>query len=241
LILKGCYPPIYDQDIAPKDWFPNYIRTYIDRDVRQLKNISNLRLFERFVRVLAGRTGQELNANSVSIEIGVDVKTIQSWMGILESSFIIHLLKPHFNNFNKTIVKRPKIYFYDTGLVCALIGIQNTKQLALHPLRGHLFENMVVNELLKHRTNLGLPINLFYWRDKTGHEIDIIVDRAGELLPIEIKSGQTSTSDYFKNIQYWRNLSQAKQGLVLYAGAQQQKRSDGNQILNWRVLVKESI
>lgn len=234
LMLKGFYPPIYDQNIPPKDWCPNYIRTYIEKDVRQIKNISDLIVFERFVRLLAGRTGQELNNSALAVETGVDVKTIQSWIGILESSFIIYLLKPHFKNFNKTIVKRPKIYFYDTALVCALIGIQNTKQLNTHPTRGAIFESMVITELLKKRTNEGLPINLFYWRDKTGHEIDVIVDNAGKLLPIEIKSGKTISSEFFKNMEYWCALSGEEKSLLLYAGDQNQKRSTGAEVINWR-------
>ncbi len=237
LMLKGFYPPIYDQRIPPADWCPNYIRTYIERDVRQLKNITDLIVFERFVKLLAGRTGQELNSSALAVETGVDVKTIQSWIGILESSFIIYLLKPHHKNFNKTIVKRPKIYFYDTALICFLIGIQTTKQLNTHPTRGFIFESMVLTELIKKRTNAGLPINLFYWRDKTGHEIDVIVDLAGKLLPIEIKSGKTVSSEFFKNLDYWCKLSGAKKSILLYSGNQSQKRSTGKEILNWRSLI----
>jgi len=234
LMLKGFYPPVYDQEIPPKDWCPNYIRTYIEKDVRQIKNITDLIVFERFIKLLAGRSGQELNSSALSVETGVDVKTIQSWIGILESSFIIYLLKPHFKNFRKTIVKRPKVYFYDTALVCYLLGIQNVSHLKTHPLRGSIFESMVVTELLKLRTNAGLPINLYYWRDKTGHEIDVIVDNGDELIPIEIKSGKTLNAEFFKNMDYWRKLSKYKMSVLLYGGEQNQKRSDGNQVFNWR-------
>jgi len=236
LMLKGFYPPIYDQDIPPADWCPNYIRTYIEKDVRQIKNITDLIVFERFIKLLAGRSGQELNYSALSVEIGVDVKTVQSWIGILESSFIIYLLKPHHKNFNKTIVKRPKLYFYDTALVCYLLGIRNTLQLDTHPLRGAIFEGMVVTELIKKRTNAGLDINLFYWRDKTGHEIDIIIDDGSKLLPIEIKSGKTINAEFFKNIDYWSNLSKSTKSILLYAGEQIQKRTNGKEILNWRKL-----
>ncbi|HRE75586.1 MAG TPA: ATP-binding protein [Flavobacteriales bacterium] len=239
LMLKGFYPPIYDQDIPPLDWCPNYIRTYIEKDVRQIKNITDLIVFERFIKLLAGRTGQELNNSALAVETGVDVKTIQSWIGILESSFIIYLLKPHHKNFNKTIVKRPKVYFYDTAIVCYLLGIRNTSQLNTHPLRGAIFEGMVVTELIKKRTNSGLPINLFYWRDKTGHEIDIIVDDMGKLLPIEIKSGKTVNTEFFKNIYYWSKLTDAKKSILLYAGEQNQKRSIGIEILNWRSIITQ--
>ncbi len=240
LMLKGFYPPVYDQHIPPADWCPNYIRTYIEKDVRQLKNISNLILFERFIRLLAGRTGQELNNSALAVETGVDVKTIQSWIGILESSFIIYLLKPHYKNFNKTIVKRPKVYFYDTALICSLVGIQNTQQLNTHPLRGFIFESMVITEMVKKRTNSGLQVNLFYWRDKTGHEIDVIVDNAGKLLPIEIKSGKTINSEFFKNITYWCNLSGTKKSMLLYGGEQSQKRNTGTEVVSWRALINRN-
>jgi predicted AAA+ superfamily ATPase len=241
LMLTGFYPPIYDQKIPPIDWCPNYIRTYIEKDVRQIKNITDLIVFEKFIKLLAGRSGQELNYSALSVEIGVDVKTVQSWIGILESSFIVYLLKPHHKNFNKTIVKRPKLYFYDTALVCYLLGIRNTSQLTTHPLRGSIFEGMVVTELIKKRTNAGLEINLFYWRDKTGHEIDIIVDDGDKLLPIEIKSGKTINTEFFKNIEYWSNLSKSKRSMLLYAGEQSQKRTNGKEILNWRSLINHEL
>lgn len=241
LMLKGFYPPIYDQKIPPIDWCPNYIRTYIEKDVRQIKNITDLIVFEKFIKLLAGRSGQELNYSALSVEIGVDVKTVQSWIGILESSFIVYLLKPHHKNFNKTIVKRPKLYFYDTALVCYLLGIRNTSQLTTHPLRGAIFEGMVVTELIKKRTNAGLEINLFYWRDKTGHEIDIIVDDGGKLLPIEIKSGKTINAEFFKNIEYWSNLSKSNKSIILYTGEQSQKRTNGKEILNWRSLINHEL
>lgn len=236
LMKKGFYPPIYDQHIPPNDWCPNYIKTYIERDVRQIKNISDLIVFERFMKILAARTGQEFNASALALDAGVDVKTIQSWVGILESSYIIYLLKPHFKNFNKTIVKRPKIYFYDTALVCSLIGILNEEQLDLNPAKGAIFENMVINEFVKNCTNKGAEINLFYWRDKTGHEIDLILDEFPELIPIEIKSGKTINSEFFKNLNYWMKLSGVKNAKLLYGGIQHHKYSSGIEARNWRKL-----
>ncbi|MDB5013619.1 MAG: superfamily protein [Daejeonella sp.] len=234
ILFNGCYPPVYDQKISPTDWYPNYIRTYIERDVRQIKNITDLIVFERFMRLCAGRTGQELNMNAISVEAGIDLKTVQSWIGILESSFILFLLKPHFQNFNKTVVKRPKLYFYDTGLVCSLLGINEANQLNNHFIKGSLFENYIVSELIKKRLNAGTQINLYYWRDKTGHEIDIIIDNAGELMPIEIKSGKTINTDYFKNIIYYNKLRNTDSGLVVYNGDQGQKRSNGIEVINWK-------
>ena len=241
LMLKGFYPPVYDQKIPFGDWCPNYINTYIERDVRQIKNITDLIVFGRFMRLLAGRNGQELNYSSLSIETGVDMKTIQSWVGVLESSFIVYLLKPHHNNFNKTIVKRPKLYFYDTSIVCSLLGIRNAAQLKNHPLRGAIFEGMVITELLKNRTNAGMQVNLSFWRDKTGREIDIIVDNGNTQFPIEIKSGKTIHDEFLKNIEYWKSMTGFKKGLVLYAGKENQKRSKGTDILNWRELANLEI
>jgi predicted AAA+ superfamily ATPase len=234
LILKGFYPPIYDQKIPYTDWCPNYIQTYIEKDVRQIKNVTDLIVFERFIRFLAGRNAQELNMNALSIEVGVDMKTIQSWLGILESSSIIYLLRSHHKNFNKTIVKRPKIYFIDSALVCYLLGIKTRQQLSYHPLKGALFEGLVVTELLKQRTNKAQQVNLFYWRDKTGREIDIIIDKGNTLLPIEIKSGMTVSSEYYKNLIYWKKLSGVKKAYVLYRGSLTINKSEGTKVENWR-------
>ena len=234
ILFNGFYPPIYDQNINPTDWLPNYIKTYIERDVRQIKNVIDLLAFEKFIRILAGRTGQELNLTTISNEVDVNLKTIQSWIGILENSFIIYLLKPFHKNYNKTIVKRPKVYFYDTGLACSLMGINDPKQLQNHPLKGALFETMVVIELVKKYTNIGVNPPISYWRDKTGHEIDVIIEKNEKLLPIEIKSGKTIHSDFFKHLKYWNNLSNNTQSLILYSGNQEQKRSDGTIVTNWQ-------
>ena len=241
LLFKGFYPPIYDQEIEPSDWLPNYIRTYIERDVRQITNITDLLVFEKFIRLLAGRTAQELNYSSLSIDAGIDVKTIQAWIGILESSFIIFLLKPHYNNFNKVIVKRPKIYFYDTALVCSLLGITKWEQLVNYPIKGALFETMVVSEMVKKRANAGKLINLYYWRDKTGHEIDLITDEEQSLVPIEIKSGKTVNNDFFKNLKYWNALSKGTRSVLLYGGEQEQQRTDGTLVTNWRNIAEMNI
>ncbi len=233
-IINGFYPPIYDQNIKASDWYPNYIKTYIERDVRQIKNINNLLIFEKFIQVLAGRTAQELNLNAISIEVGVDLKTIKSWIGILESSFIIYLLKAHHKNYKKTIVKRPKVYFYDVGLVCSLLRIKKLEHLENNPFKGALFETMVVIEIVKFYANKGVNPPLFYWRDKTGYEIDLIIDNYNKITPIEIKAGKTFMSNWFKNINYWKKLSLQKNAYVLYSGKQEQKRSDGNHVLNWK-------
>lgn len=236
LIHKGFYPPIHDQDIESNKWHANYIRTYIERDVRQLKNIADLNTFERFIRLCAGRVGQLLNLNSLAIETGVSNKTIAAWISVLESSFIIHRLQPHHKNFNKRVIKMPKLYFYDTGLVCNLLSITNPDQLSLHYLGGSIFENFVINELLKYRFNKGESHNLYFWRDNVGHEIDMIIENNTSLLPIEIKSGKTITQDYFKGLLFWQKLTSYEKGKVIYAGNIDQKRSNGISIFEWQHL-----
>lgn len=226
-LFRGGYPGIYNDNIEPFRFFPNYIRTYIERDVRLLKNIIDLTAFERFLRLCAGRIGQLLNMSSLAVEAGVDVKTISSWIGVLEASFILFRLLPHHKNFNKRLVKMPKIYFYDTGLACSLLGISSIKILDTHPLRGSLFENMVITEFLKENFSRGTSGNLFFWRDNTGNEIDLILDQDNKLIPVEIKSGQTITDEYFKNLRFWAKISGSESGYVVYGGQDLQKRSNG--------------
>jgi uncharacterized protein len=226
-MLKGSYPPVYDQNIDWDIWYSNYIRTYLERDVRQIKNISNLYLFERFLRLCAGRCGQLLNMSNLAIETGVDNKTISSWLGLLESSFITFRLLPHHRNFNKRIVKMPKLYFYDTGLACNLLGIFKQEQLDHHPLFGALFENLVVSEMKKHCFNRGINDNLFFWRDNVGHEVDVLIDNGTDLIPVEIKSGRTITNEFFSGLEYWKRLGKTQRGFVVYAGENVQNQSNG--------------
>lgn len=234
LMLNGFYPPVFDQKLDPTEWYPSYIRTYIERDVRQIKNITDLILFERFLRILAGRTAQELNMTSISNDCGVDVKTILSWISVLETSYIIFLLKPHHKNFNKTIVKRPKLFFYDTGIICSLLGITRVDQINFHPLKGSIFETMVVSEQVKRQSFSSKSGSLFYWRDKTGHEVDLLIEKAESIFPIEIKSASTINTDFFTNLNYYKSLSGVKESALLYAGNATQNRSDRTRVMNWR-------
>ena len=237
LLYSGTYPPIYDQNIEPIKWYANYVNTYIERDVRQLINIGNQVHFNRFLKLCAGRVGQMLNMNNLAIETGVDNKTIASWISILESSFIIYRLKPHYKNFNKRIVKTPKLYFYDTGLVCYLLGIKKTSQLESHPLYGHIFENFIVSDIFKTQHHNALPVELYYWRDNSGHEIDLLIDYGyPSLLPIEIKAGQTITSDFFKNLSFFQKISGVHDSILTYTGKQFQKRSSGIKVIPWNKL-----
>jgi predicted AAA+ superfamily ATPase len=233
-LFYGGYPAIHSKKINPNDWFAGYIRTYVERDVRQLKNIGNLHLFERFMKLCAARVSQELNLSSLSVDAGVDVKTIQSWMGVLETSFIIYLHRPHFKNYKKRIVRRPKIYFYDTGLVCALLGLKKELHLEDHAMYGHLFENLVITEMLKKRYNNGEVNNLYFWRENSGYELDVLVDTGRGLFPVEIKSAQTFRDNFTKNIDFWKKLTGTKGGAVVYDGRQEFVSKDKIQILNWR-------
>ena len=237
-LLEGFYPPVYDQKIPFKLWYPNYIKSYIERDVRQIKNINNLIHFEKFIRLLAGRSGQELNYNSLSVELGVDLKTVQSWVSVLEQSFLVFLLKPYHKNFNKTIVKRPKLYFYDSGLVCSLLGITSNEVLELHPFKGAIFETLVVSEFIKLQQSSGDKPQLYYWRDKTGREIDLIVEKSFESIAIEIKSGKTIQNSFFKNLDYWKKISGGKKTVLVYNGDIEQKRTNGTDVMNWKNVYK---
>ena len=217
-ILSGGYPEVIADAINPIDWYPNYISTYIERDVRQVKNINNLLLFTKLLRMCAGRTGQILNMASLANDCDIDQKTVSAWLGVLQSSYIIYLLKPYYNNFNKRIMKTPKLYFYDTGVVCSLLGIKSAEQIALHSAKGALFENLIVSELLKNRFNAGESDNLFYWRDKTGNEVDIITENAGQLTAIELKAGETINADFFKGLTYFSAISGQRRATTMRDG-----------------------
>ena len=238
-IFNGGYPEQITRKINATDWYNAYISTYIERDVRQLKNISSLSLFMKLLKLCAGRTGQILNLASLANDCGLDAKTVSSWLSILQSSYIIYLLKPHHQNFNKRIIKSPKLYFYDTGIACALLGITDIKQIATHALKGFLFENLLISDLLKQKFNAGKADNLFYWRDKTGNEIDILVDDAGKFTAIELKAGETIADSFFKGLIYFDALNQktiSKE--LIYGGKQVQKRSNGIIVKPWNELIK---
>lgn len=207
LMLYGMYPPFYDRDLAPADWFPAYVNTYIERDVRQLINVRDLSAFQRFIKMCAARTGQLLNLSSLASDCGVTHNTAAAWISVLEASYIIFLLRPHFSNFNKRLVKTPKLYFIDTGLAAWLLGVREQEQLAFHAQRGALFENLVVTEFLKWRFNRGQQADLHFWRDSKGLEVDLLLDDGITLKPVEIKSGQTIAADALISLKKWCELS----------------------------------
>lgn len=218
LIFKGSYPRVLVQDINPVDFYPSYIQTYIERDLRTMIAIKDLSLFISFLKVCAGRIGQLFNASAIANEIGVDYKTIQHWLSILEASYVIYTLKPWHVNFNKRLVKSPKIYFYDTGLVCNLLQITNENQIDLHYLKGALFENFIINEHVKFYFNSGKPFSGFFWRDSAGNEIDLLFEQANQLKVIEIKSSKTFKKDDLKTLLKFQLLAknyQVKKQLIV--------------------------
>src|SRR3990170_4154645 len=241
ILFEGLYPPIYDRKIQPSSWYANYVFTYIERDVRQMVSVRDLAVFQKFIRMCAARCGQMLNLSGLANDCGITHNTARAWLSILEASYILFLLKPHHENFGKRLVKTPKLYFYDTGLAAWLLGITDVKQMSIHAMRGFLFESLLVSELLKGRYNRGLSSNLYFWRDNTGNEIDVLVEKADTLVPIEIKSGQTVTKDYFTGLKKWLSIAgtSAESPYVIYGGSESQKRS-GIEVLPWQDIVKLS-
>jgi len=221
-IFQGFYPRIYSEGITPSTLYRNYLRTYVERDVRQMLNIKDLGLFDQFIHLLAGRTGQVLNLHSLGNDIGVTNKTLKNWFSVLEASFILFRLPPYFENFGKRIIKSPKVYFTDTGLLCYLLGIENPKQIMRDPLFGQLFENLVVTEALKARYNRGKMPNLYFFRDNNKNEVDLIFKKGRVLFPIEIKAAMTWNFDFLKGIKYFQHItSNAGRGTVIYSGEMQ--------------------
>lgn len=208
-MIKGFYPRIYNENLDPVDWYPNYIQTYLERDVREIKNIVNLIDFQRFLKLAAGRTGQILNLSSLANDIGVSVNTIKGWLSVLAATYIIYFLTPFYKNFNKRIIKSPKLYFFDTGLVCSLLSIKNEDQLKTHPLFGNIYETFCLSEIIKQNYNHKFHIDFYYWRDKQGNEVDIVYENNG-LNVVEIKSSMTINKDDGKNLLIFEKLAGKK-------------------------------
>lgn len=235
-IYNGGYPRLYAEDFLPQEAYPSYISTYIQKDVRQLINVGDMGIFEKFMSLCAGRVGQELNITDLATQVGVDRRVINQWLSILEASYIIFLLKPYFNNFGKRIIKTPKLYFYDTGIACSLLRLRSAKNLALSPFKGPLFENFIISDLYKQYHNMALQPPLYFWRDLNGRfEVDCIADHGNFLVPIELKSGQTSTSHFFDGLRTWDEMvgPDSKRGYVVYAGDTTQTRSVGS-LIGWK-------
>ncbi|MDA3948614.1 MAG: DUF4143 domain-containing protein [Spirochaeta sp.] len=223
------YPRVWDQDLDPTVAYGAYVETYLERDLRQLSHIKDLAQFQRFLALCAGRIGQILNFSSLADDAGISHKTAGEWVSLLEASYVLFRLPPFHANINKRLIKSPKLYFYDPGLASWLIGIEDQGQILTHPLRGALFENLAITELVKYRYNRLRRHNLMFFRDAKGHEVDVLMSQADTSVPIEIKSSATFRSDYFRGIQYFRDHVQPGQkGAVVYGGDRTEERSAGH-------------
>lgn len=234
LIYTGFYPRIYDQHLDPTEAMSFYVNTYVERDVRSLLNIRDLSTFSIFLKLCAGRTGQILNMRSLGNDCGINHNTVKAWLSILEAGYIIKILRPYYKNFNKRLVKAPKLYFIDTGLAAYLLGITRPEQVQTHPLKGPLFETFVVAELLKNRFNSGAQDNLYYFRDSNGNEIDLIIDHGTYVDLVEIKASQTVAGDFFKGFKYYDRLGGSIGKSFLIYGGEGVKTQYGVDVLGWR-------
>lgn len=236
-LVKGFYPRIYDKDLSPTEWLNDYILNYVERDVRQLINLPDADAFSQFVEMCAGRIGQTVNFSELGSLIGVSYQTTKRWLSILKTSYLVYTLRPYHKNYRKRIVKAPKLYFYDTGLACALLNIRDEAQYQVHFAKGALFENFVINEVLKSYYNRGERPNLYYWRTQSGHEVDLIIDKGMEIYPVEMKAGKTINSHFFKGLDYFNHLTEnpPSNAYLVYGGTEYQKRSRAT-VLGWQNL-----
>lgn len=234
-IIKGSYPRIYTSNLYSQDLYASYIHTYIERDVRLLINVGDLKTFQKFLTLCAGRIGQLLNLTDIAVNCGISTPTASKWLSVLEASYIVFLLPPYFNNFNKRVVKTPKMYFYDTGIACNLLNINSTNALSPSLFRGPLFENLIVSDLYKQFYNKGFRPPMYFWRDSNDRiEVDCLIDKADLLIPIEIKASETISSSFFSAMLKWNEISgiSSENNYVIYAGESHQKRTHG-QIISW--------
>src|SRR6056297_170861 len=237
-MMLGGYPPVHDRNLAPRLWFPNYVNTYLERDVPQLLEVRNREQFQRFVRLCAAHTGRLLNLSAIGADCGVSHVTAKEWLNVLEASYLVVRMPPYFRNFGKRLVKRPKLYFVDVGLAVWLLGIRDAETLNTHPLRGALFETLVVSEMFKTRFNAGEPAELYFWRDHVGHEIDLVWERNGRLHAMEIKSGATFARDWLNGIARWNRVTGEAEvdPILVYGGDETFVREDVD-VRSWRRIV----
>ena len=229
-ILVGGYPRIYEANLNPTDFYRNYIGTYLERDLRQLSSVRDVSQFQTFMRLCAANVGQILNLNRLANDCGISQTTATEWVNLMEASYVLYRLKPFFGNTRKRLVKRPKLYFFDTGIVCFLLGISTPGHVETHPLRGALFENLVINEVLKYDLARNRFVDLSFYGDSNGNEVDLLYRCGPTLVPIEIKSGQTIGGDYFKGIAHFARHFDSHPGIVVYAGSSAQHRSVGQSV-----------
>ncbi len=235
MILRGGYPALYARKLNPAHWLADYTMSYLERDVRQITQVHDLSTFQRFLRLCAGRTGQLLNQANLAQEAGIAQSTARAWLSVLEASYIVFLLPPHHRNLGKRLVKMPKLYFLDAGLAASLMGIHTPEQLSIHPLRGALFETLIVGDFLKARYNTGFPSNLYFWRDNVGLEVDLLLEEADGLCPVEIKSSATITDDLLKGLRKWLTVAGdiARSPRLIHAGPESYVRS-GIDMRRWQ-------
>ncbi len=234
VLYKGFYPRIFDQNLDPAEMYSFYVQTYIERDVRQILNVQDLRLFDNFLKLCAGRNGQIVNYASLADDAGIDLKTAKRWLSVLETSYIIALVPPYYNNVNKRLIKNPKLYFYDTGLVCYLLGLQSKDHLLNHPLSGAIFESYVFSEIIKMQFNRIQTSNIHHYRDSRGREVDLILDNVRSLNQVEAKKGQTISSSMFKGLNYLTTLYKNIDKSCLVYGGETSYQREGIQICSWR-------
>ncbi len=234
LAWLGGYPALFDSTIPKEVFFNNYIQTYLERDVRSLKNVGDLSLFIRFMRLCAGRIGQPLNMSNLATDAGVAVNTVKAWLSVLEASYMMFLLPPYHNNFNKRLIKTPKMYFFDTGLICHLLGISASSQLGTHHYYGNIIENYVIAELYKKRTNSGKRPVFSFWQDQKNNEVDLLIEEDGLTKVVEIKSSQTYNPRLVSGLKTWQNLSgsSSENQFLVYAGQQRMELELGK-LLPW--------
>ena len=227
-LVKGFYPRPFDFGIPPQEFYPAYIESYVERDVKEIVNVRNLILFRNFVRLCAGRIGQVLNLSSLASDAGISHSTAQEWISLLESSYILFRLPPYFRNFSKRLIKSPKLYFYDVGLAASLLTIKDPAALSTHYLRGNLFENLIMAEMMKRDFHQAKSTNLYFWRDSNGRELDCLIPEAGRLHVYEIKSSTTFNKDFLKGFRYFRNV--AKEAIesetIIYGGLDSMNRNE---------------
>ena len=219
VLYSGMYPAIFDRDIPPSMYYPSYVESYIERDVRQIQNVTDLTLFQKFLELCAGRTGQILNKQSLANVCGISQPTVEQWLTILEASFIIRRFRPYFKNIKKRNIRSPKLYFFDTGIVCYLLGIHKPDQLKTHPLRGEIFETFIMSEFIKYHFHQGQRSNYFFYRDSNMNEVDLIIETGYGPVPVEIKSAKTINDSFFKGLKFFRKLSDRhKNSGLIYGG-----------------------
>ena len=234
LLFKGFYPKLHVSNLSPMTWYSNYIQTYLERDVRTIKNVHDLSQFRLFLKMCAHRTGQLLNLSELGNDCGINHNTVKGWLSILEASFIIYRLYPYYVNFNKRLTKMSKLYFYDSGLLCNLLNIQEPKQITMHSYKGVIFENFIITDLIKQQLHKNILLSYYFWCDKLGNEIDCVISKFDKLILVEIKSGKTISNDFFKGLRYWDKISDQKNyyKCLIYGGSEIQKR-EVSDVISW--------